>query len=261
MNGEILTCLGNHPWGDHIHYFPTINSTNTRAKELADAGAPHGTVLIADNQTLGRGRLGRSFASPSGVGIYLSVILRPDCRAVELMHLTCAAGVAMCQAVERAVFFRPRIKWTNDLVYEGRKLGGILTEMKVTSAGFTEYAVIGIGINCLQAIDDFPPELRSFAGSLAMFSPEQPNRAKLAAEMIRALYEMTGIPKSETMNRYRLDCMTVGTDVSLVRGSEVRHGHAIDVDDDGGLLVRLPDGTLETVNSGEVSVRGMYGYV
>ena len=109
------------PWQDSLLWFDSIDSTNTRARELARQGAAHGTVLIADHQTGGRGRLGRSFHSPSGVGIYMSVILRPHCKPQEIMHLTCAAAVAMCDAVENAAGLRPGIKWTNDLVCGHKK--------------------------------------------------------------------------------------------------------------------------------------------
>ena len=141
MKQRILDHLPrNHPWAGNIHYFDTIDSTNTEAKRLAAAGAPHGTVLIAGHQTGGRGRMGRSFHSPAGLGIYLSVILRPECAPGDLMHLTCAAAVAMCDAVENAAGFRPGIKWTNDLVYGKRKLGGILTELAFGSSGRVDYA-------------------------------------------------------------------------------------------------------------------------
>ena len=132
------------PWRESIHYYPTIDSTNTQAKHLAAQGAPHGTVLIAGHQTGGRGRLGRSFHSPEGLGIYLSVILRPNCLAKDLMHLTCATAVAMCDAVEAAAAFRPGIKWTNDLIWGKRKLGGILTELSLNPDGAVDYAVVGI---------------------------------------------------------------------------------------------------------------------
>ena len=104
------------PWRGSILYFDTIDSTNTRAKVLAAQGAPHGTVLITDRQTGGRGRMGRNFHSPGGKGVYLSVILRPHCQAAQLMHLTCATAVATCNAMEFAENLRPGIKWTNDLV-------------------------------------------------------------------------------------------------------------------------------------------------
>ena len=111
------------PWRDTLYWYDTIDSTNTRAKEMAKEGAPEGTVLIAGNQTGGRGRLGRSFSSPEGMGVYLSAILQPDCKAEQLMHLTCAAGVAACKAVEKAGGIYPGIKWINDLVCGKEKVG------------------------------------------------------------------------------------------------------------------------------------------
>ena len=116
------------PWEDKLYYFDTIGSTNDEVRKMAKQGAAHGTVLIAGHQTDGHGRRGRSFHSPAGSGIYMSVLLRPNCIPTELMHLTCAAAVAMCNAVERTAGVRPGIKWTNDLVFQKRKLGGILPE-------------------------------------------------------------------------------------------------------------------------------------
>lgn len=252
------------PWQDSLLWFDTIDSTNTRARELARQGAPHGTVLIADHQTGGRGRRGRSFHSPAGVGIYMSVILRPRCAPQEIMHLTCAAAVAMCDAVEASVGFRPGIKWTNDLVYGKRKIAGVLTELGFDSHGNVDFAVVGIGINCCQREDDFPEEIRGIAGSLATVGKKEIDRSTVAAAMMAALYRMdaqllTG--KAQILNRYRRDCITLGQEISLVRGDEIRHGTALDIDEDGALTVRFFDGKCETVNSGEVSVRGMYGYV
>lgn len=265
MKNEILSFLSpQYPWGELLTYLPETDSTNTQLKRLAREGAPQGTALVSGHQTVGRGRKGRSFFSPEGVGIYLSILLRPRCEAAELMHLTCAAGVAMCDAMEGIAGQRPGIKWTNDLVCGKRKLGGILTELGFTSQGELDYAIIGIGINCCQQKEDFPPEIRDMAGSLAMMSGQEVNRAQVAAAMLEALFQMnetllTG--KERMFHQYRKDCVTLGRDVSLVRGEEVRHAHALTVDDSGALVVRFPDGHLETVNSGEVSVRGMYGYL
>ena len=265
MKQTILTHLPQgHPWAETIHWFDSIGSTNTEAKRLAAAGAPHGTVLIAGQQTAGRGRMGRSFHSPAGLGIYLSVILRPNCPPTELMHLTCAAAVAMCDAVESAAGFRPGIKWTNDLVCGNRKLGGILTELSLGSYGQVSHAIIGIGINCLHTRTDFPEDLQDMAGSLATVSPGPVDTAKVAAAMIESLYTMDRHLLSEKpaiMDRYRADCVTVGKEVSVHRFDEVRHGTALSVDDGGGLTVRFDDGQTETVAAGEVSIRGMYGYV
>ena len=260
MINNIRKYLESHPWWDSIHYFDTIDSTNTRAKTMAFQGAPEGTVLIADHQTGGRGRLGRSFLSPAGTGVYMSVILRPNCPPAQLMHLTCAAAVAACDAVEQAVGLRPGIKWTNDLVYGNRKLAGILTELGLSPNGMVDWAVIGIGINCLQKEIDFDPSIRSFAGSLSMFAPC--DRAKVAAALVEAFASMDLSRKDAMMDRYRADCITLGQEVSLLKADEtVRHGRAVDINDDGALVVEFAPGVRETVNSGEISIRGMYGYV
>lgn len=252
------------PWQDSLLWFDTIDSTNTRARELAKQGAPHGTVLIADHQTGGRGRRGRSFHSPAGVGVYMSVILRPNCTPQEIMHLTCAAAVAMCDAVEHTCGVRPGIKWTNDLVCGKKKIAGVLTELGFDSHANVDFAVIGIGINCCQKEQDFPEDIRNIAGSLATVTGNEINRAKVAAAMVDALYRLDQellTCKAHILDRYRKDCITLGQEISLVRGEEIRHGTALDIDSDGALIIRFRNGSTDTVNSGEVSVRGMYGYV
>lgn len=253
---------GDHPWQNHIQWFDTIDSTNTRLKELAQQGAPHGTVLIADCQTGGRGRLGRRFQSPGSMGVYMSVLLRYPTSPDALMHLTCAAAVAACDAVEKATGLRPGIKWTNDLVHKKRKLAGILTEL-VLLPGETA-AVIGIGVNCCQTLADFDPEIQGFAGSLSMVTGKPIDRAQVAAQLIEAFSRMDKdlfACKETLIKRYEANCITVDKDISLVRGEEVRHGHATGIASDGALLVRFPDGHIEAIASGEVSVRGMYGYI
>lgn len=265
MKQNILSNLSSdYPWKDYLHWFQEIDSTNDYLKRTARQGIPHGTVVIADHQTGGHGRRGRTFLSPEGVGIYLSMLIRPDCTVQELMHLTCATAVAMCDAVEAAAGFRPGIKWTNDLVYGKRKLGGILTELGFKSDGTVDYAIIGIGINCCQNPEDFAPEIRDMAGSLAMITGQSIDRSRVAAAMMEALQRMDQellSGKNHMLDRYRDNCITLGQDISLVRGDEVRHGYALSVDDEGALIVRFEDGHTEAVNSGEVSVRGMYGYI
>ena len=263
---SILTLVSpDYPWKDSFHWVEETGSTNDDLKALARQGAPHGTVLIADRQSGGHGRMGRAFHSPGGVGIYFSILLRPRCAPGELMHLTCATAVAMCEAVEKAAGFRPGIKWTNDLVYGKRKLGGILTELGLSSKGTVDYAIIGIGINCGQREADFSEDIRHIAASLSMVTGKEIDRAKVSAAMMEALYRMDCrllTEKAAILDAYRANCITIGREVSLLRvGEEVRHGTAIGMDDDGALLVRFEDGHTETVNSGEVSVRGMYGYL
>ncbi len=264
MQDAILNALSpDYPWADRFHYFNTVDSTNNYLKRQALLGAPHGTVAVADCQTGGKGRLGRSFQSPGGVGIYLSMLLRPDCPQKQLMHLTCAVGTAMCDALEEAAGVRPGIKWTNDLVCEKRKLSGILVELLNDTQGKL-CVIIGIGVNCCQQLTDFPEELRDRAGSLAMVTGRRIDRPKVAAAMMEALADMdrnllTG--KEAMLEQYRRDCVTLGQKISVVRGDEIRHGTALDIGDDGDLIVRFDDGHTEAVSSGEVSIRGMYGYV
>ena len=262
MLDEIKKALQQHPWQDTIIYFDTIGSTNTYAKELALDGAKEGTVVIAGSQSGGRGRLGRSFSSPAGMGIYMSVILRPDCLPEELMHLTCATGVAAGLAVALRTGKNPGIKWTNDLVLGKRKLGGILTELSVNPVTRkVDWAVVGIGINCCQTPQDFPEEIRDMACSLELKVQDIPG---LASEMIRSLCDMRSTlftEKDAIMEAFRGRCVTIGQDISILRGDEIRHAKAVGVDDDGGLEVVLSNGETTTVTSGEVSIRGMYGYL
>lgn len=265
MEKEILSHLSSgYPWKDRIQYFPVIDSTNDLLKALAKEGAPHGTAILAGSQTNGHGRLGRSFHSPEGMGIYLSFLLRPGCPPAQLMHLTCAAAVAMCDAIETAAGLRPGIKWTNDLVWGRHKLGGILTELGLSSKGIVDWAIIGIGINCRQQDEDFPEAIRDIAASLNMVTGKQIPPASVAGAMLEALEKMDCRlleGKDAMLDAYRRDCVTVGKEISVIRGDQIRHGTAISVDDAGALVVSYCDGTMEAVNSGEVSIRGMYGYV
>ena len=264
MHDEILTLLPpDYPWGQELLYLEEIGSTNTELKAMARAGAPEGTALIARRQTGGRGRLGRDFHSRDG-GVYMSLLLRPCCPAAELMHLTCAVAVAMCDAVEATCGLRPMIKWTNDLVIGKRKLGGILTELGFGPDGNVSWCILGIGINCTQNREDFPPELQEMAVSLSTAVGEPVSPALLAARMLEQLHSLSQVLLTEQktiLDRYRRDCITLGQEISLVRGDTVRHGTALDITDGGALTVRFPDGHLENVDSGEVSVRGMYGYL
>lgn len=266
MKEKILANLPEgHPWREHIFWFDTIDSTNTRAKQMALEGAPEGTVVIAGGQSAGRGRLGRSFCSPSGQGVYFSCILRPWCKPEQLMHLTCAAAVAAAQAVQDVSGLLPGIKWTNDLVVGRRKLGGILTEISVDPKNrLVDYAVIGIGINCSQGQEDFDDAIRDMACSISGITGKDADRAALCGALICRFEEMAGIllpEKAVIMTRYRKNCVTVGQEISVLRGDEVRHGKALSVEDDGALRVAYDDGTVASVASGEVSIRGMYGYL
>lgn len=262
MRHKIIEILGaGHPWAGSVRYFDTIGSTNDEAKMLANSGAPHGTVLVADMQTGGRGRMGRSFHSPSGTGIYLSVVLRPQCRAEDLMHLTCAAAVGVCDAIESVTGFRPGVKWINDLVANGKKLGGILTELSLNSDGSVRYAVVGIGINCNRKA--FPKELENIATCLQSILGQAVSREELMGALIRETERISRrlfADKKEIMDTYKQNCVTLGQPVKVFDSHGIRSGMAIDLQDDGQLVVQFENGSIEAVGSGEVSVRGFFGY-
>jgi BirA family biotin operon repressor/biotin-[acetyl-CoA-carboxylase] ligase len=262
---RILAALGDHPWRQQLQVLDSVDSTNNLLKTMGAAGAPHGTVVIADEQTGGRGRLGRSFSSPKGVGIYFSLLLRPDCAPTQVGHVTAMVAVAVCDAIETVTGVRPGIKWTNDLILNGKKLAGILTEMNVEwESGTLQYLVTGIGINCNHQRMDFPPEVQEMATSLRQALGVTVDRSRLAAELVRALDHMSRdivFGKEKWLQRYRQDCITIGKQVQVVRGPDIRTGVATGIDENGGLIVHYDSGETGVVYSGEVSVRGMYGYV
>ncbi len=253
---RILHLLGNHPWAPLVQVLDTVDSTNNLLKRLAQEGAPQGTVAIADCQTGGRGRMGRQFDSPPGSSIYLSALLRPGCPPDRLMSLTAQAAVAVARAVRTACGAEPEIKWVNDLVLGGRKICGILTEMTLEAeSALVNYAVIGVGVNCNRT--EFPPELASIAGSLLTQTGRPVDRCALAAAMVE---ELSRLPGADWLEDYRRRCLNLGKRVQILDPDKVRTATAVDVGPQGELVVQLPDGRVRSIRSGEVSVRGLYGY-
>ena len=247
-----------------VQCFEILDSTNSYLKREAMQGAPDGLCAIANEQTTGRGRSGRGFFSAADCGIYLSVLLRPHCPPQNAMTLTAHTAVAMCRAIRRACGVETQIKWTNDIVLNARKLCGILTEITLEGeTGLIDSVVIGIGVNANYTREDFPAELREVAGSIYSETGVKADRAKLAAEMVLALDEMAAAWKQNPgawLEEYRALCVTTGREVRVIRGDSERQAFAKAVTEDFGLLVRYDDGTEEVVNSGEVSVRGLFGY-
>ncbi len=260
MKKEILSLLPpDYTWGESVYYLECVDSTNNYAKALAKNGAPNGTAVIAKHQTGGRGRMGRSFHSPEG-GLYLTLLLRPNCKATDLMHLTCGVGVAASNAIFSVTGIRPGLKWINDLVLGTKKVGGILVEMSLTPEGFVDYALVGIGINCK---DTVPAELAEIATALNRETGKEISPATLAAALLSELHKLSGTifaEKAAIMDTYRANCVTIHQEVLLLRGEEKRQAFALDITDDGGLLVEYPDGTQDIISSGEASVRGLFGY-
>ena len=235
-----------------VLYYSQVDSTNNVLKQME--AVEHGTVVHSTLQTAGRGRLGRSFSSQKG-GLYLSVYLKREESLDRLLHLTPMVAVAVRRAIGEACGVDVQIKWINDLVKEGKKLCGILVEIAPQGG-----VIVGIGINC--NTKDFPEELRDIAGSLCDFCTEVDEEALLQA-LIRNLQEMDEVlfsHKAQWMEEYATHCVTLGKEVWLLRGETRRQAYAQAIDENGALIVRLPDGTQETVSSGEAGVRGMYGY-
>lgn len=235
------------------------DSTNDALKRMPDA--PHGTVLVTGRQTAGRGRLGRQFSSPEG-GVYLSVLLKPSAPAAELLHLTAMAAVAVRRAIFDTCGVAPDIKWPNDLVCGGRKLVGILTEL--TQRGGATAAILGIGINCNTGPADFPPEVRNIATSLREVTGKTIEPNALALRLVQRLWEMDAAlltEKAAWMAEYAAACVTVGKRVQVISGASRRSAFAEEIDENGALRVRYENGETAAVSTGEVSVRGMYGYI
>lgn len=264
---EIRSFLGETALvGRTLQCFDELDSTNLRAKQLALAGAPDGAVVTADCQTAGRGRMDRSFQSPRGKGVYLTALLRPDLPPERLLPVTAMAGVAVCDAVEELCGVRPGLKWPNDPVLGGKKLCGILTELSLEGeTGRVQYLVLGIGVNVGQTAGDFTPEVAEMATSLAMALGRSVSRPALAAAEIRALDRLYADLLAGNLAPYlaacRRDCVNLGRTVQLISPDGTREtARALDIDDDFSLVVRGSAGEVKTVRSGEVSVRGMYGY-
>ena len=240
----------------------TVDSTNTNLKYLAQEGAVDGTVLIANEQMAGRGRMGRTYQSKEGLGVYLSILFRPTQPLQQLMALPALGAVAACRAIERVSGLPMEIKWPNDLVAQGKKLGGILCE-SVSDPACGVAVIMGIGINVCHRAEDFDGAVAELAASLEMLTGKTVSCSALSA----ALVEELDILRREALEspqvwleEYRRLCMTVGKEVQLMTGEERRLATALAIDEDYGLVVREADGTVQTVRSGEVSVRGLYGY-
>ena len=268
-----------------------IDSTNRLLMQMAGEGAPDRQVIIADHQSAGRGRLGRVFSSPAGMGVYLSYLIKPDGRlgAAAWTAVTSWTAVAVSDAIERVTGLRPAIKWVNDLylpesaqsgagkpttrtginpagkrsahadINPGRKICGILTQMDMDAeSGEVRSIVIGIGVNVNERKSDFNKEIRDIAGSLRMATGERVNRAHLAAEMIRALdtmYDAWPEEHERYLRDYREASILPGKKINVISGNVTRKAMALSVGEDFSLKVRYEDGKTESLTGGEVSIR------
>ncbi|MBO4407937.1 MAG: biotin--[acetyl-CoA-carboxylase] ligase [Clostridiales bacterium] len=248
-----------------ISFFDSINSTNIKLKELAANNAPEGSVVISNEQTSGRGRLGRTFESGKNVGIYLSYLMRPA-GMEAISTLTARTAVMVRKAIVDAYGIDTRIKWVNDIMLNDRKAVGILTELSTESeSGFINNAVIGIGVNVKKTL--FPKEIENIATSLENESGRSDLlRARLAAEIIKDLDILSKEFPADSgyyLDEYRKYCISTGKDVKVINNADntERKARSLDINPDFSLKVRFEDGTVKDIFSGEVSVRGLCGYL
>ena len=242
------------PYPAPVHLYDTLESTNRTAKLLALDGAPHGTLVLAAQQSAGRGRLGRSFASPAGKGVYCSVLLRPPLPAANAQTATIGAAVAVCRAVQAQCGLELAIKWVNDLYYKGKKVCGILTEAGTDlESGQLEWLVVGIGLNLTTTAADLPPELAAKAGSLYPGGPAPVSRAALAGAIGRELLALC--PAFDVLEEYRARCFVPGHWVTVCTGTETYPARALAIDDMGRLVVQRENGRREALRCGEVTTR------
>ena len=232
------------------------DSTNLRLKEIAAEGAPEGTLVVAGEQTAGRGRLGRTFASPPDSGVYMSLLLRPEMGASDAIRITTAAAVAVAEVAEQLTGRKTGIKWVNDIYCEGRKVCGILTEasFNVEFGGF-DYAVLGIGINVYEPEGGFPDELKSVAGALL---PERvPDlRNRMIAGIVNRFTELyENIGDSTYLDAYEKRLMWKGEKINIISPKGTSAAVLKGIDHECGLVVEYPDGTEGVISSGEISIR------
>lgn len=244
--------------GRSLRVLTEVRSTNDLAMEEGRRGAPEGLAILADRQTGGRGRRGRAWESPAGLGLYTSILLRPECPAAKAPVLTLLAGLATGEAMGEVAGLPVRLKWPNDVLVGGRKAAGILAEM----AGADErvsHVVIGIGINVNQGPGDFPAPLLATAGSLFLATGRLTARSELAAALYNSLdrwYRVFRAGRIEAiLAAGRERSATLGHAVEVLEGGGRWRGRAVDLDDDGALLVREEGGALRRVLAGDVSIR------
>lgn len=245
--------------------FDTTDSTNNQVKRLMDEGAPEGTLCVADVQTAGKGRRGRRWETPAGIAIAMSFGLRPKFDPSRASMITLLAALASCRAVEELTGRTPQIKWPNDLVMNKKKLNGILTEM-ILEADYIQQIIVGIGFNVHHEPAHFPEELQEKATSLWMECGEHYSRAELVALVMKhftGYYEQFEREQSLAFIREEYNSLLVscGQEVRILTPWEEWTGISEGINETGGLMVRTADGECKEVTAGEVSVRGIYGYV
>ncbi|NMB96725.1 MAG: biotin--[acetyl-CoA-carboxylase] ligase [Clostridiaceae bacterium] len=279
---EIRYGLSTKYLGSEIHFLKTIDSTNLYAKKIANEGCKDGALVVAETQTSGKGRMGRTWESKNKKGIWMSIVLKPEILPSHIQIITLAASVAVVHGIKKATGISTGIKWPNDIISDGKKVCGILTEMS-SEPDRVNYIVLGIGINVNHDNDDFSDEIRHKATSLKIlkysdgdthdehddeYTDEYSDEDIRKNDVIKAiLAEFEGlyenIKNGETdvvLNQWREASLTLGMEVKIISGNCEFWGTALDITDDGKLIVRDTNDLIHELVSGEISIRGMDGY-
>lgn len=241
-----------------VNVYKIVESTNTTAKEAASKGAPEGTVIVAEEQNGGKGRLGRSFFSPKGTGIYVSIVLRPNISAQEALFITAAAAVAVAQAIESVADCDAKIKWVNDIYCNGKKVCGILTEGAVNmETGFFDYAVVGMGVNVVEPEGGFSADIANVAGTIMKREESKPDvKSRLIGEIVNRFdHYYKNLDSREFITEYKNRSFLIGRNVYVIKPDKKILAKAVSLDDDCRLVVEYEDGSREALSTGEVSVK------
>ncbi|ACL74522.1 biotin--[acetyl-CoA-carboxylase] ligase [Ruminiclostridium cellulolyticum] len=250
--------------GSNIRYFEEIDSTNSYAKKIANEGCAHGTVVISEVQTMGRGRVGRQWQSDTAEGIWFSIVVRPDLEPENIQVITLAASVAVVEAIKETCGIICGIKWPNDIILNGRKLGGILTELSA-EPGHVNYVVVGIGLNANQDLEHFDYEIRQKAISLKMYAGKSISRANLLGSILtrfEKIYKSILLGENrDIIDKWTAYSVTIGKEVKVAYKDMEYFGKALSVASDGRLIVECKDGVTREISAGEIQVRGLLGYI
>ncbi|MGE5311865.1 MAG: biotin--[acetyl-CoA-carboxylase] ligase [Nitrospirota bacterium] len=255
LKQEVLERLTSRWLGRDIHYFQDLDSTNRVAQELARQGEAEGTAVLAERQLSGRGRQGRTWHSPAGVGLYYSLILRPALPPNQVQLLTLAVAVAVVRAISAQTGLSPKIKWPNDILIRGKKVAGILIEAEAAAEQIA-YAVVGVGINVNHTAADLGRPLEALATSLRLEVGRLVERSALAAELFAELenwYERLKMGNSSLiLDEWRGHAATLGRQVRVLLGQTTVEGTALDINNEGALVVERRDGSRTVVHAGDV---------
>ena len=239
----------------NITIFDELDSTNNYLKKSGSTGEKENQLVIALSQTGGRGRMGRSFYSPNGTGIYFSLLVHPEFSAEKSLFLTVMAAVSVAEAVMKYNKNDVKIKWVNDIYIDGKKVCGILTEGAINFGKMLDYAVVGIGINVIAPENGFPEDIKNIATAIFPGKTEDNIKEKIVADIVNRFFSMYNGIDTDFVKRYKEYSYLTGKEINIISGDTVRPATVIDITDDCHLLVKNEKGEIEEISSGDVSVR------